>query len=63
VALGASQHKSALPHLVRCLEDGDDSIVAAGLLALEQVSGTSFADDRTRDEQIKAWQRWHANQQ
>ncbi len=63
VALGAAQDKSALPALVRCLDDADQHIVHASLTALEQVSGVSWADGRSIDEQIQAWQRWYANQQ
>lgn len=62
-ALGASKDKNAMPALIRCLDDADPRIVEAALPALEQVSGVSFADGRTPDEQIQAWQRWYANQQ
>ncbi len=61
-ALGASQDKGALPALVRCLDDGDATVVDAALQALEKVSGVSFADGRTEEEQIQAWQRWYSNQ-
>ncbi len=63
LALGASLDKSALPPLIRCLDDDDSDIVDAALVALEQVSGVSWADGRSREEQIQAWMRWYANQQ
>jgi HEAT repeat protein len=62
-ALGASMDKSALPALIRCLDDGDSDIVDTALHALEKISGVSWADGRSRDEQIQAWLRWYANQQ
>jgi len=62
VALGTSQDKSALPSLIRCLDDVDGTIVDAALPALEQVSGVAWADGRNHDEQIQAWKRWYANQ-
>jgi HEAT repeat protein len=63
VALGACNDKGALPTLMRCLDDGDANIVDAALVALEQVSGVSWADGRDRGEQIQAWKRWWSNQQ
>ena len=63
VALGSCQDKAALPALIRCLDDADATIVDAALVALEQVSGVSWADGRNRAEQIQAWMRWYANQQ
>jgi HEAT repeat protein len=63
LALGAAQDKAALPALIRCLDDADSDVVDTALGALEQVSGVSWADGRSRDEQIQAWLRWYANQQ
>ncbi len=63
VALGTPKDKSALPALIRCLDDADPLIVDAALSSLEQVTGVSWADGRSRDEQIQAWMRWYANQQ
>lgn len=61
-ALGATGGRAALPSLVRCLQDADSTVVESALAALEKVSGLSWADGRSRDEQIQAWQRWYANQ-
>ncbi len=63
VALGTSQDKSALPALIRCLDESDANIIDAALVSLEQVSGVSWSDGRNRAEQIQAWMRWYANQQ
>jgi HEAT repeat protein len=62
VALGACNDRAALPALMRCLDDADPHMVDAALVALEQVSGVSWADGRDRREQIEAWKRWWSNQ-
>jgi len=62
-ALGATKDRSALPALIRCLDDADAEVVDAALAALPLVSGASWADGRDRQEQIEAWRRWWENQQ
>ncbi len=62
-ALGAIGDRSALPALVRGLEDSDEEVTQASFQALERVTGLSWADGRSQQEQRMAWQRWWAAQE
>ena len=48
----------ALPALSRALGDDDSDVVDAALQALRTINGFDFAEGRSRDEHIQAWQRW-----
>lgn len=58
LALGATESPMALPALSRALSDEDPDVVDAALQALRRVKGFDFAEGRSRDEHIQAWQRW-----
>jgi HEAT repeat protein len=57
-ALGAIGDKKALPTLLRCLDDHDESVVAATTRALAHVAGFSMADGRDAEQEREAWRRW-----
>jgi HEAT repeat protein len=57
-ALGAIGDKKALPTLLRCLDDHDDTVVVATTDALEKVAGFSMADGRNAEQEREAWRRW-----
>jgi HEAT repeat protein len=61
-ALGAIGDRSALPTLVRCLDDGDPQVAQAALRALEQVTGLSWAEGRDTAQEREAWKRWWSSQ-
>lgn len=61
-ALGAIGDLSALPALLRALDDDDPSVSAVAVTALEQLSGFSFADGRDEQEERAAWRRWATTQ-
>jgi hypothetical protein len=48
--------------LGRALEDEDQGVVDATLIALRQIVGYDFAEGRSHEEHIQAWQRWLAAQ-
>ena len=58
LALGATRSPMALPALSRALGDDDSDVVDAALQALRTINGFDFAEGRSRDEHIQAWQRW-----
>ena len=58
LALGATRSSMALPALSRALIDDDSDVVDAALQALRTINGFDFAEGRSRDEHIRAWQRW-----
>jgi len=60
-AMGAIGDGSALPALIRCLDDRDPAVSGAALRALEQVTGLTWADGRTAAEEREAWKRWWAS--
>jgi HEAT repeat protein len=57
-ALGAIGDDSALPTLLRCLDDRDESVVEATAKALERVTGFSMAEGRDATQEREAWRRW-----
>lgn len=58
MAMGEIGDARALPALMRGLDDDAPDVVDASLRALEQISGVSFADGRTPEEEREAWRRW-----
>ena len=62
LAMGAIGSRLAFPALGRALEDEDQAVVDATLIALRQIVGYDFAEGRSREEHIQAWQRWLAAQ-
>lgn len=62
-ALANIGSKAALGGLVRALRDEDIAVRSAALEAVERIAGRSYAEGRSRPEQIEAWERWWANQQ
>jgi HEAT repeat protein len=61
-ALGAIGSPRAVPTLLRCLDDADPAVVAGAMLAFEKVSGRSYAEGRSPEEQKEAWRRWAQSQ-
>ncbi len=61
-ALGCMARRSAVPALLRSLDDADPAVESAALRAFEKVAGFSYAEGRTTQEQEEAWRRWAANQ-
>jgi HEAT repeat protein len=62
-ALGQIGSKNALGGLIRALRDEDPAVRSAALEAVERIAGRSYAEGRSRPEQVEAWERWWANQQ
>ncbi len=57
-AMGAIGTEAAIPHLAGGLSDPDADVVTASMLGLEKVARFSYAEGRTRPEQVEAWVRW-----
>lgn len=57
-AMGAIGTEAAIPHLAGGLADSDVDVVTASMLGLEKVARFSYAEGRTRPEQVEAWVRW-----
>ncbi|MEE2751719.1 MAG: HEAT repeat domain-containing protein [Myxococcota bacterium] len=62
LALGAIGSRNAFPALQQALSDDDPQVVESTLTALRQIVGYDFAEGRTPEEHIAAWQRWLAAQ-
>jgi HEAT repeat protein len=58
IALGAIGDKKALPTLLRCLDDHDETVVDATTDALEHIAGFSMAEGRDAMQEREAWRRW-----
>lgn len=58
VALGQIGSESAVPALLRCLDDGDEAVQAEAVRAFETVAGFSYSDGREPGEEREAWRRW-----
>jgi HEAT repeat protein len=50
--------KEASPYLARALSDKDPVVVEAALSGLEYISGISFHEGRSPEEEKEAWRRW-----
>ena len=61
-SLGNIGSKEAVPTLLRCIDDSDESVRLASVKALETVAGFSYADGRDPDQQREAWRRWAQSQ-
>ncbi|MDP6932186.1 MAG: HEAT repeat domain-containing protein, partial [Myxococcota bacterium] len=61
-ALGEIGHKTAIPALLQGLDDVDNDVVRASVLAMEDIAGFSYADGRDFEEERRAWQRWASSQ-
>lgn len=57
-ALGRIGSKSAIPALLSALDDPDPSVSGAAVKAFEAVSGFSYAEGRSTEEERAAWRRW-----
>ncbi len=57
-ALGSIGDKKALPTLLRCLDDHDETVVEATTQALTNIAGFSMADGRDATQEREAWRRW-----
>ena len=62
-ALGQIRSQNALGGLIRALRDEDPAVRSAAIEAVERIVGRSYAEGRSRTEQVEAWERWWANQQ
>ncbi len=50
--------RSSFPVLADCLEDTDPNVVQATIDGLEQITGISYSQGRTQQEELQAWRRW-----
>lgn len=57
-AMGAIGTTDAIAPLSAALDDVDPAVVDAAVKGLEKVAGFSYAQGRTRAEEIEAWTRW-----
>lgn len=60
-AMGAIGTKAAAPYLASALTDGDPEVVNAAVKGLERIAGFSYAQGRTRADELEAWTRWARN--
>jgi len=58
ISLGLIGDRSAIPALIRCLDDEDEKVAAAAIGAFEAIAGFQFSDGRTESEEVQAWRRW-----
>lgn len=61
-ALSAIGTRSALDAIAAALGDTDPEVSASAIAAMEKAAGFSYAQGRSHEEQVKAWQRWWQNQ-
>ena len=62
VALGEIGDVRALPILLGAMSDGDEEVAQATIAAFERISGFTFSDGRSPDEERSAWKRWASAQ-
>ncbi len=62
LAMGSIGSKQAFGALSLALSDEDPQVVDSALVALRRIVGYDFAEGRSRQEHIEAWQRWLAAQ-
>ena len=61
-AIGCIGRRSAVPALLRALDDGDPAVSAASMKALAKVAGFDYAEGRNPQEARDAWRRWAQSQ-
>ncbi|MSQ03405.1 MAG: hypothetical protein EXR71_16200 [Myxococcales bacterium] len=57
-AMGAIGTQDAVRHLATALSDKDLTVVDAAVKGLEKVAGFSYAQGRSRPDELEAWTRW-----
>jgi len=62
-ALGDIKDISAVPYLMKALEDTDPAVLKAALAALKRITGKSFSDEQQSPEEgqheiIRKWNKW-----
>jgi hypothetical protein len=62
VALGEIGNVQALPVLLGAMDDDDIEVARAAIGAFERISGFTFSDGRSTDEERTAWKRWASAQ-
>lgn len=61
-AIGCIGRRSAVPALLRALDDADPAVSAASMRALARVAGFDYAEGRSPQEARDAWRRWAQSQ-
>ncbi len=61
-ALGSIGHNSAVPALLKAMDDADEQVAAATVPAFEGVAGFSYGEGRSTVEERQAWRRWAQSQ-
>lgn len=57
-AMAAIGTTDAIPPLAAALDDADPTVIDAAVKGLEKIAGFSYAEGRTRPQEIEAWTRW-----
>ena len=57
-ALGKIRSKKAYPALLYAIDDQDEGVHQAAIVALEQIAGFALSEGRNRQEERQAWKRW-----
>ena len=61
-AIGCIGRRSAVPALLRALDDNDQAVSEASMKALAKVAGFDYAEGRSPQEAKEAWRRWAQSQ-